>query len=93
MQALARLSRAAFERRRCNGNSEILKAVSLKPWLDPTPEAVHFLWQGTSDIMDHVKRVRMGTPNSERQEYSRNIREYAYYIPTIFLGVPVWGSH
>ena len=44
----------------------------------------------------------MGTLNSEPQEYGRNIIEYkdpgrymvySYYIPSIFLGFPVWGSH
>ena len=36
----------------------------------------------------HVKRVLLGTPNREPQEYSRNIIEYkdpGRYIPVIFL--------
>ena len=36
----------------------------------------------------------MGTPNRERQEYSRNVIEYkdpGRYIPIIFLGVPCLG--
>ena len=42
-----------------------------------------------------VKKVLMGTPNREPQEYNRNIMKYkdpGKYIPTIFLGFPVWGS-
>ena len=42
----------------------------------------------------------MGTPNREPHEYSRNrIGTYLpgtiifHYIPTIFLGFLVWGSH
>ena len=41
----------------------------------------------------------LGTPNREPQEYSRYIigiylpgTLYSYYIPTIFLGFPVWAS-
>ena len=38
------------------------------------------------------KGTLLGTPNREPQEYSKNIMEYSYYIPTIFLGFPIWGS-
>ena len=50
-------------------------------------------------MLDYEETL-LGTPNWEPQEYSRNIngniptraRKF-YYIPTIFLGFPVWGSH
>ena len=44
----------------------------------------------------------MGTPNKKLQECSRNIIEYKdtgryipfiNYLPTMFLGFPVWGSY
>ena len=50
-----------------------------------------------------LKGTLMETPNREPQEYSSNRIEFkdpsryiptiSYYIPTIFLGFPVWGSH
>ena len=45
-----------------------------------------------------TKRVEMGTPNREPQEYSRNMIEskdagrHSPNIPTIFFVFPVWGS-
>ena len=54
------------------------------------------------NILPNIKGALLGTPNSELQEYSRNILGiylpgsfYSilfYSIPTIFLGFPVWSS-
>ena len=46
--------------------------------------------------VSRFKRTLLGTPNRDPQEYSGNILEYkdpGRYIPTIFLGFPVWGRH
>ena len=52
---------------------------------------------GGTGPLDYVRinGILMGSPNRGPQAYSRNRiedKDPGRYIPTIFLGLPVWGS-
>ena len=81
-----------------------MKACSMIPCLRPPSASGH---TGQLPVPKAALRFgvygggrKIGTTNTEPQRYSRNMTGvylpgslYSDYVPTIFLGLPVWGSH